>query len=442
MSAEVAPLPRPTGRLYLALGAWCLAGLAASIWPVSLPVWAGLGVVILGATLWDALQLRRTPLPTVERIPPSSLAVGVPNEVQLRVKNSTGRPLQVDVFDHHPATCPPTNLPQRVNVPVDGWSQLSYEVTPHRRGQALFARTALLVSGQLGLVRRHALVGAEQTVRVYPNFKEVVRFALLALADRVGQMGIRTRRRRGEGLEFEQLREYREGDLLRQVDWKATARRRKLISREYQDEKNQQIVFLLDCGRRMRAKDGDMTHFDHVLNAVLLLAYVALRQGDAVGFMTFSGSTRWLPPTKGGAGMSAILNAIYDLETSVQPSDYLEAARRLMARQKRRALVILVTNLRDEDDKELMPALMTLRRRNLVLLASLREEAIRTATDRPIQDLRDALFVAEGHRFSRERDTLHETARQGGTQVLDVEPQELPVSLVNRYLDIKRSGRL
>ncbi|MEZ6183385.1 MAG: DUF58 domain-containing protein [Planctomycetota bacterium] len=442
MTPEAAPLPRPTGRLYLALGGWCVAGGAASIWPLALPVWAGLGALLLGLTAYDALALRRQALPLVERTPPSSLAVGVPNDVHLQLKNGAGRALRVDVFDHHPSTCPPTNLPQRVTVPQGGWARLTYQVTPHRRGEALFARTALMVRGRLGLVSRHALVGSEQTVRVYPNFKEVVRFALLALADRVGQMGIRTRRRRGEGLEFEQLREYREGDLMRQVDWKATARRRKLISREYQDEKNQQIVFLLDCGRRMRAKDGDMTHFDHVLNAVLLLGYVALRQGDAVGFMTFSGSRRWLPPTKGGAGMSAILNQLYDLETSVQPSDYLEAARRLMARQKRRALVILVTNLRDEDDTELMPALMTLRRRNLVLLASLREEAIRMATDRPIQDLRDALFVAEGHRFSRERHTLHEKARQGGTQVLDVEPQQLPVSLVNRYLDIKRTGRL
>lgn len=118
------------------------------------------------------------------------------------------------------------------------------------------------------------------SVRIYPNFASIAGFTLHALENRIQLMGIRRRQRRGEGLEFRQLRDYQQGDMLRQIDWKATSRRGKPISREYQEERDQQVLFLLDCGRRMRALDGETAHFDHCLNALLLVAYVALRQGD------------------------------------------------------------------------------------------------------------------------------------------------------------------
>ncbi len=265
---------------------------------------------------------------------------------------------------------------------------------------------------------------------------------MLALADKLGQMGIVRRRRRGEGLEFEQLREYREGDLIRQIDWKATARHRKLISREYEDERNQQIVFLLDCGRRMRAVDDGVAHFEHVLNAVLLLGHIATKQGDSVGLMTFAGEERWLPPVKGPAGMSAILNRVYDLQTSPTPADYRDAAKRLMTRQRRRAMVILVSNLRDEDSSELRPALATLRQRHLVLVASLKETAVALAAAGPAGGFRDALAVAAANHYLAERGKAHEALRRGGILLLDAAPAELPVHLANAYLDLKRSGRL
>ena len=134
------------------------------------------------------------------------------------------------------------------------------------------------------------------------------------------------------------------------------SRHNRLISREYREE-NQQVVFLLDCGRRMRTRDGDLAYFDHVLNAVLLLSYVALRQGDAVGAFTFSGEDRLLPPRKGRGAMNTLLNGLFDIQPTTSPSDFTEAASRISTRLRRRALVILVTNLRDEDAQELPAAL-------------------------------------------------------------------------------------
>src|SRR5690606_41328078 len=178
---------------------------------------------------------------------------------------------------------------------------------------------------------------------------------------------------RGLGLEFHQLREFRDGDTLRQIDWKATARKRTPIAREYQDERDQQIVVLLDCGRRMRSQDDELAHFDHALNACLLRSYVALRQGDAVGLATFAGEQdRYVAPLKGQAHISNLLNAVYTLDSTHRPADYAAAVNALLARQRRRALVVLVTNLRDEDDEELLGAVKRLGKQQRVLIASLR----------------------------------------------------------------------
>jgi uncharacterized protein (DUF58 family) len=310
------------------------------------------------------------------------------------------------------------------------------------RGDQRFGTVELRLASPAALWRRRLTAGAAETVRVLPDFQAVAGYALLAVEDRLGQMGVRLQQRRGEGLEFHQLREYRRGDVLRQIDWKATARRGKLISRDYQEERNQQVVFLLDCGRRMRARDGELSHFDHVLNAVLLVAYAALRQGDAVGVATFGGDERWLPPRKGPAGLPAVLRAVYDLETSPRPPDYREAARRVAMLQRRRALVVAITNLRDEDAGELLPALEMLRPRHLVLLASLREAALDEVLAAPPESFPAALLTAAVHQYLAERQRIREQLHGRGVLTLDVPPAELPVRLVNRYLEIKRSGLL
>jgi uncharacterized protein (DUF58 family) len=279
-------------------------------------------------------------------------------------------------------------------------------------------------------------------VKVYPNFAAVKKYAQLATTNRLSQLGIHRKRRRGEGMEFHQLREYRDGDSLRQIDWKATARLRRLISREYQDERDQQVVILLDGGRRMRARDGELSHFDHTLNAVLLLAYVALREGDAAGLLTFAGDERWLPPKKTGAALDDLLQALYDVQPSMAPSDYLEAAKLCLTRIRKRSLIVVVTNLRDEDDDTLAPALRLLRQRHLVLLASLRERSLEWTLQQPVQDFDGALLHGAIHEYLDQRRQAFDRIHAQGVISLDVLPEQLPVALVNRYLALKRGGAI
>lgn len=432
---------RPGPRQLPHLAAWTLVGVAAAWWHPLLPAWGFHGLALTAWLAWEARALRRTPPVGVEREVAETLALGAWTPVRLHLAGTEGAPVRLAVFDHYPGSAELAGLPAELELGPGG-AEVEYRIQPRERGDVEFGRVELLVSSPARLWHERRWGAGPQSVRVLPNFKPVVRYSLLALSDRLGQMGIRLHQRRGEGLEFRELREYRDGDSQRRIDWKATSRRQTLISREYEDEKNQQVVLLVDCGRRMRARDGELAHFDHVLNAALLLTWVALRQGDAVGLMTLAGADRWLPPQKGQLGMSSILRSVYDLQTSLEPPDYQQAALRLTARQKRRALVVLMTNLRDEDARELLPALSVLGRRNLVLLASLRETVLREVLAEPPASFRDALATTAAHRYLEARQKTHEAIRGRGVLTLDVEPDRLAIQVVNRYLDVKRSGLL
>ena len=179
-----------------------------------------------------------------------------------------------------------------------------------------------------------------------------------------------------------------------------------------------------------------------MLNAALLLTWAAVRHGDAVGLSTFGGETRWVPPLKGPTAMSAVLQAVYDLPTTRDASDYLAAAIRVAALQRRRALVVLVTNLRDEDSEDLVPALRMLGSRHLVLLASLRERVLQEVQAQAPNDLTQAVLLAAAHGYDQARRQAHERVAGRGVLTLDVDPERLPVALVEKYLEIKRRGLL
>ena len=433
---------RPARLLLAAAGGWFIFGIVAAVWPTLVPAWWIIGTLLAGLMLFDLAWLIGAPKLSATRRVLGSLPVGVWSQVQLRLNNPGRRTLRMAVFDHYPLQSEIEGLPQRTRIVGGGFAELSYRVRPIERGDHTFGQVQVLLDSPLRLWQCSRFIGAAQAVKVYPNFAEVAKYALFATDNRLSQLGIKKHRRRGEGLAFHQLREYRAGDALRQIDWKATSRLKRLISREYQDERDQQVVFLIDCGRRMLAKDDALSHFDHVLNAVLLLSYVALRQGDGVGFFAFAGPERFLPPRKGAPAINAVLNSIYDLQPSTHAPDYARAATDLITRLKKRSLVVLVTNLRDEDAEELRPAIALLRQQHLVVLASLQEAALNQVAEQPVQNFNDALRLAATDIYLEQRRLAHEALKHYGVMMLDVEPAQLPVALVNRYLDIKLSGRL
>ena len=432
----------PTHRLlFLALILLAVGILSAVNW-VAPGAWQILlATTFMLATLDFAITLRE-PRVAADRELPQSLPLGVYTPIAFRVRNSGNRRLAVQAYDHYPATFEATGLPQTFAVEPKGWTEIRYRLRPDERGEHRFGRVQVQTRSLLGFWNRNHYAGTAESVRVYPNFAAVSKYALLATEQRLGQIGVLRQRRRGEGSEFHQLREYRKGDALRQVDWRASARMHKLISREYQDERDQRVVFLLDCGRRMRARDAELSHFDQALNAMLLLAYVALRKGDSVGVSTFGGEDRWQAPAKGQLTLNRLLNLLYDLQPQTQVPDFRRAALQLLTRQTKRALVIIITNLRDEDSEDLQAAASLLKRRHLVLVASLREAAVDQVLESQVADFDDAVRIAAAHDYLRHREQTLELLRAMGVASVDVQPQTLSLELVNTYLAIKARGAL
>jgi uncharacterized protein (DUF58 family) len=331
--------------------------IAVSIYPeFQLPWLLGAAGFVCLAML-DAFAGLRLPPPVLVRQVPGSLALGVRSEVRMRVANAAAMRVRLELHDHHPPSFEAQGLPRRLELERAQWTELAYHVRPVARGESEFGAAEMRLHSPLGLWLVKKYSGNPSRVRVYPNFRALAKYTLLATDNRLSQIGVLQMRRRGEGTEFHQLREYRQGDSQRAIDWKATSRTARLIAREYEEEKDQRVLLVVDCGRRMASKDDDLSHFDHALNAALLLAHVALRQGDAVGLMTMAGIDRYLEPRKSVAAVNAILNRVYDIEPTLSVPDYDLAARDVMRRVRRRSLVIVLTNLRDEDDETLLPAL-------------------------------------------------------------------------------------
>lgn len=433
----------PHRNLLIVAGLWLASGVLAVWLPAALPIWQVGGGGLLAAMLADGWLARSIGNPLqVARQTAQIWPVGVEQTIRLRLSGSA-RTVHGQVYDRYPPLFAAASQPQSFRVEGGQWIEIAYHLTPTERGEHRFGRVQLRIVSPFRLWLSQHDAGQAEAVRVFPNFARITQYALLATDNRLSQLGILRRRRRGEGSDFEQLREYRRDDSLRQMDWKATARLRKPIVREYQDERDQQIVFLLDCGQRMRSRDDALSHFDHTLNAMLLLSYVALRQGDAVGFGTFAHpAPRYFAARKSTGCVQSLLNATYDLQPTVQTPDYLAASDLLCRRVRKRSLVILLTNLRDEDDSTLQPALAQLRQRHLVLVASLRESGLDTILQSPVKDFDDALGYAAAIEYRRARQVQLARLRAEGVHVLDTSPPQLPVALVNQYWAMKRSGTI
>jgi len=432
----------PSRNLLLLTAALAALALLAAFVPGLALVWKPVAGVAAGAIILDGFLSRRLPALDLKREIRHSIPVGVWSPVRLHLGNPGGRSLQLRLHDHHPTAFAVEDMPRTLTLPARRVAHVGYRVRPRERGDATFEGTDLVIDSPLRLWRKKHYLARPDRVKVFPNFRDISHYVLLATDNRLSQIGIRQCQRRGEGNDFHQLREYRAGDSLRQIDWKASSRYQKLISKEYQDERDQQVIFLLDCGRRMRHAEDGRVHLDQALNAMLLLAYVAARQGDAVGFMAFGGTRRWYPPRKGGDLVKKLLHQIYDIESCPEAADYLMAARELMPLQRRRALLVILTNTRDEDQHDLRQAVQLLTRRHLVVIADLREALLDEALQQRIGDFDGALRFQAVNDYLDSRTRSHESLRHHGALTLDLLAPQLPVALVNQYLSIKATGAL
>lgn len=433
---------RPRAPLVIALAGWTALGLLA-VWiaPVAL-LWQGVGALIGALAAVDLLALRQLPAPELIGRTHNNLPLGDWGEVRLRLRNRSTRPLRFDLHDLHPATFAVQGLPSAIRLPAGRSTQITYRLCASERGDFEIPACEIALRSPLGLWVAHRRLDLPTTLKVFPDLRRISRNLTPATRDRLARAGAHRRPRRGEGGEFHQLRDYRQGDGLRRIDWKASARVRRLIARDYEDEQDQQLVFLLDTGRRMRHRDAAHAHLDEALDALLPTAFVALRHGDAVGLMTYGGPRHWLAPRSESRTMSRLLEQVYALQPSLEVADPLEAARALLQRLPRRALVVMITNSRNEDQPELEQAARLLRRRHLLVIADLRETALDRSLEAEIKDLSGALRFHAVQDWLEQRSRHQARLRHLGVEILDVLPAQLPGALIERYRAIKHAGRL
>lgn len=381
----------------------------------------------------------------VERRADERFSMGAENAVAIVAENRSRRRLAVRLKDEQPSALRLTGSREAtLSIPAGGETSFGYALHPTARGSYGFGDVVGRIRGRLGLVWRQTRWPLAEAVRVYPNIREAKKNELYAHRSRQLRLGRRRMRYKGQGREFESMREFVTGDELHHISWPASARRGKLITREYTVERSQNVVVMLDTGRLMTARIGELTKLDHAINATLSIAYVALAGGDNVGLLAFNRRvTTYLPPSHRRDQLPAILDALYSVEPGMVEPSYARAFNYLGANCRRRALVVILTDLVDEEaSAELLAYTRMLIPRHLPLIVTIGDSDLRALVgDVPAT-------VAEVYRQSVAEELLGQRERalrritHAGGLALDVPVGRLSFELVNKYLGVKERGML
>ncbi|PYO66705.1 MAG: hypothetical protein DMD69_12765 [Gemmatimonadetes bacterium] len=380
---------------------------------------------------------------TVTREAPPAFSVGRRSEVSYRWGNRKRRPARLRLREVRPEVLGGTQPPREITVPPRGEVRETVAVVPVRRGRERAGAFVVDSTGPLGLGRRRSTQALPWDAAVYPPLVTVRLRASVAEAARRHQ-GVTPIRQLGEGRLFESLREWVPGDDLRHIDWKATAKRRKVITRQYEAERRQQVLLVLDTGRLLTAEIAGVSRLDYVVQAALELAYVAAQHDDNVGVMAFAdGVQHFVAPQRGRLGLKRVLDVLAAVEPKLVEPDYPGAFRYLAARNRKRALTVLFTDVIDRLASDALVAnVASLRPRHLPLAVTLRNpELDGVAALRP-EATRDAFRKAAAEELLHAREEALSRMRRGGVLVLDVPPARAAQAVVAKYLELKRRGRL
>ena len=396
-------------------------------------------LLLLGVALVDLLISSVPEDVQIERRISDVLSLGADNPAVLQVRNASPYLLQIDLHDDPGPLCTVDRLPQTLELGAGKSGEVTYTVRPSRRGASVMPCVYLRFPTRLGLWTRQQQRPLVTPIRIYPDIRAVYRYELLARQNRLSEIGVRMVRMPGQGREFERLREYRYGDEIRQVDWKATSRQRQLISREFNTERNQNIVIMVDCGRFMKNESGGISYLDLALNSAIMLSYIALGQGDNVSLLAFSSKIeRFVRPVRGKPGIQQILRSTYDIEASTGVSDYSLALEHLTRVQRKRALVVLITFVTDELQLKVIADSLRLRSLPyLPLVVLLQDDGLQALAGRvPETDLEACHTAAAAQILSGQ---THQAAilRESGVMLIETSPKLLTERVINEYLSIK-----
>jgi uncharacterized protein (DUF58 family) len=409
--------------------------------------WVALGynIALLTLAVIDARRSRLPPGVHISREFGGRFAVGAETEVRIHVQNGSDRAITLDLKDEYPPQMMLNGMREgRMQLEAQSTAMLIYGLTPPKRGRFEFGHTALRYLSRLKLVWCETKVTAPEAVKVYPNMRRAREAELKALGARSIVSSHRKTSWRGEGREFESMRDYVRGDELRHVSWTATARRGKLTTRQYQIERDQTILIALDAGRLMTARIDKETKLDSAVHATLALFSAAARAGDNAGLMVFGRRIKtYLPPSRGRDHIEAALEALYSIEPEMIEPSYARAFEFISANSKRRSLVVLLTDLVDEEgSKELLTALHLLRPRHLPLVVTIADRDLKAVVRETPTSVRELFTQSVAEEIIHHREAALRLVESQGGLALDVTAAALAPALLETYLRVKERGLL
>ncbi|MEZ5427535.1 MAG: DUF58 domain-containing protein [Pyrinomonadaceae bacterium] len=403
-------------------------------------------VLLVGAAAIDYFISRRLPGElTAKREFERRFAIGDESQVKLHIENGSPRSFQMKVKDEFPPELILSgDREAKFTLEAQHSVDFSYGLTPLKRGKYTFGKTAVRFLSRFGLVWCQAELNEAETVKVYPNMRRAREMELRALGANSYLAIQRKAVRRGEGREFESMRDYVRGDELRHISWTSTAKRAKLTTRQYQIERDQTVIIALDGGRLMTGRIGDETKFDTAIHASLALMSAAARGGDNCGLMVFGRKVKkFLPPKKGITHIDAVLEALHDLEPELIEPSYLRAFRYISANLKKRAFIVILTDLVDKDSsRELINSLKLLRPRHLPLVATIGDRDLNATVSSQPAEIKDVFIQSAAEEIIHQREAALRLVETLGGLALDVTTQTLAPRLLETYLRVKERGLL
>jgi uncharacterized protein (DUF58 family) len=375
---------------------------------------------------------------------PLAFSVGRSGDVTYHWRNGAPRAARLRLREVRPELLGGAQPPRWIRVPARGAARETVPVTPARRGRQTGGGFVLDSVGPLGLGMRRDRIALPWDVAVYPPLVTVRLQASVARAQRRREQGIAPLRRLGEGRLFESLRDWVPGDDLRHIDWKATARRGKVITRQYEAERRQHVLLVLDLGRLLTAEIAGVSRLEYVVRAALELAYAAVQHDDNVGVMAFAdGVQHFVAPQRGRLALKRVLDVLARVEPRLVEPDYPGAFRYLAARNRKRALTVLFTDVIDRFASDALVAnVASLRPRHLPLAVTLQSPELNAVAALRPAVAHDAFRKAAAEELLRAREEALGHMRRAGVLVLDVPPERAAEAVVTKYLDLKRRGRL
>jgi uncharacterized protein (DUF58 family) len=420
---------------------WLVAA-AAPLFLLGVGVAAVANLVILAAAALDAARARRSRVRVTRRVPPR-LALGAEQEIEVWVESAMERAVTLRLTDDVPPGLERIGADTlAAEIPPRGRQRLAYRVRAQERGEHTLGDLHLRILGPLGLVWWQRREPRADRVQVQPGVREVGRYRRLAQHRRLREAGLRTVRERGEGTAFESLRDYIPGDDPRRIDWKATARRSTTIVRQFEAERSQNVMLMIDAGRLMTERLGERERLDHALSAALLLADVAALHGDRVGTFVFADRVQqFLPPSR--APISRLAEAFARVEARMVEPDYPAAFTYLARTLRRRSLLVLFCDVLDTRvSAALLAHLGAATRRHLPLVVALRNPALEAAAERAPESEADVFARTAAEELLQARAHALMVMQRAGILVADVRPHDVIATVVNRYLEVKQRGLL